>query len=235
MTSSPVPFRPYGTRLPDESPQYTRAREELRLSEVELMRQRERVAQRRRELPPGPAVEDHTFLEGPPWLDQDDGPVRPVRLSELFTAPGRALVVYQFMYGKLQQSPCPMCTMWLDGFNAVAHHLTRTADFAVVAAADPQQLRAHARRRGWERLRLLSCGAGTFKYDLGSEDAAGNQDSTVSVFTKDADGTLRHQYSARPALADDIEERGIDLLSPVWHLLDLTPGGRGDWYPGLDY
>jgi predicted dithiol-disulfide oxidoreductase (DUF899 family) len=36
-------------------------------------------------------------------------------------------------------------------------------------------------------------------------------------------------------MADDIDERGIDLLAPVWHLLDLTPHGRGDWFPHLDY
>jgi predicted dithiol-disulfide oxidoreductase (DUF899 family) len=29
--------------------------------------------------------------------------------------------------------------------------------------------------------------------------------------------------------------RGIDLLAPVWHVLDLTPQGRGDWYARLDY
>ncbi|MEU5594306.1 hypothetical protein [Streptomyces sp. NPDC020298] len=29
--------------------------------------------------------------------------------------------------------------------------------------------------------------------------------------------------------------RGIDLLAPVWHLLDLTPQGRGEWYASLDY
>ncbi|MEY9944769.1 DUF899 family protein [Kitasatospora sp. GAS1066B] len=235
MTSSPAPFGPYGTRLADESPEYAQAREELRLAELELMNRRERVARQRRDLPPGPVIGDYTFLEGPAWLDQGDDPVRPVQLGELFTVPGRPLVVYQFMYGKRQQSPCPMCTMWLDGFNGIAHHLTRNADFVVVAAADPQPLRAHARRRGWERLRLLSCGANTFKYDLGSEDGQGNQVSTVSILTRDADGTLRHQYSARPALAQEVGERGIDLLSPVWHLLDLTPGGRGDWYPGLDY
>ncbi|MFE9448908.1 DUF899 family protein [Streptomyces sp. NPDC006739] len=103
------------------------------------------------------------------------------------------------------------------------------------AAADPPALRRHARDRGWSRLRLLSCADSTFKYDLGSEDEDGQQDSTVSVFTRDADGTVRHAYSAHPRLADDIAERGIDLLAPVWHLLDLTPRGRGDWYPSLDY
>jgi predicted dithiol-disulfide oxidoreductase (DUF899 family) len=29
--------------------------------------------------------------------------------------------------------------------------------------------------------------------------------------------------------------RGIDLLTPVYNLLDLTPEGRGDWMPKLVY
>jgi predicted dithiol-disulfide oxidoreductase (DUF899 family) len=36
-------------------------------------------------------------------------------------------------------------------------------------------------------------------------------------------------------MADDVFERGIDLLSPVWPMLDLTPRGRGEWYAELDY
>jgi hypothetical protein len=27
----------------------------------------------------------------------------------------------------------------------------------------------------------------------------------------------------------------MGLHSPVWHLLDLTPAGRGEWYPELRY
>ena len=34
-------------------------------------------------------------------------------------------------------------------------------------------------------------------------------------------------------MAGERRERGIDLLTPVWYLLDLTPAGRGDWYPSL--
>src|SRR5207249_2683080 len=169
------------TRLNNESADYLAAREELRSAEIELMRHRERVAALRRQLPTGPVVEDYLFQEGPVDLNAGDLPARNVRLSELFTAPGRSLVIYQFMYGKLQTSPCPMCTMWIDGFNGVARHLDQKLDFAVAAAADLPELRAHARARGWHNLRLLSCGASTFKYDLGSEDAQGEQDSTISV------------------------------------------------------
>jgi len=223
------------TRLAGETADYLDAREELRRAEIDLMRHREQVAAQRRALPPGPAVEDYAFIEGPADLDAGDVPVREVSLSGLFSAPDRPLIVYHFMYGKRQTSACPMCTLWIDGFGGIAHHVARNADFAIVAAADPPTLRRYARNRGWHRLRLLSSGDSTFKYDLGSEDKDGEQDSTVSVFTRDADGTVRHAYSAHPRMADDIGERGIDLLAPVWHLLDLTPRGRGDWYPNLDY
>ena len=95
------------------------------------------MATLRRALPPGPAVDDYVFEEGPRRLADGDGPVTTVRLSQLFSSPERTLVLYHFMLGKAQTSACPMCTMWIDGFNGVARHLGQNIDFAVVAAADP--------------------------------------------------------------------------------------------------
>jgi predicted dithiol-disulfide oxidoreductase (DUF899 family) len=238
------------TNLPNESPEYLAKREELRLAEIELLNTRERVAALRRGLPKGATIQDYEFIEGPTSLDDGDAPTKTVRLSELFSyaphpnplpvgegekAPDRSLVIYHFMYGKKQTVPCPMCTAWIDSFNGVAHHLAQNVDLAIVAAADLSTLRAHARIRGWDKLRLLSAGDSTFKYDLGSEDGQGHQDSTISVFTRDSDGTLRHFYSGHPWLADDIKERGIDELTPVWNVMDLTPQGRGSFYASLDY
>ena len=120
-----------------------------------------------------------------------------------------------------------MCTAWIDSWNGVAHHLAQNIDLAIVAAADPSTLRAHARTRGWHKLRLLSAGDSTFKYDLGSEDREGQQDSTISVISRDSDGTLRHFYSVHPRLAKDIQQRGIDEWNPIWNVLDLTLQGRG--------
>jgi predicted dithiol-disulfide oxidoreductase (DUF899 family) len=213
------------TNLTNESPEYLASREELRLAEIALMRQRERIAELRRALPPGAVLEDYELLEGD----------RAVRLSQLFSAPGRALVVYHFMFGKKQEKACPMCTAWLDCANGIAHHLARTIDFAVVAAAAPAALRSFASERGWHRLRLLGAGTSTFKHDLGSEDRDGNQDSCVSVFARDRDGTVRHSYSAHPRLAPDIAQRGIDELNPIWNFLDLTPQGRGSFFASLAY
>jgi predicted dithiol-disulfide oxidoreductase (DUF899 family) len=223
------------TNLSNESPEYLLKREELRLAEIELMRQRERVAELRRELPKGATIQDYEFLEGPTSLDAGDEPVTKVRMSELFTAPDRALVIYHFMFGKKQTKACPMCTAWIDGYNGVAHHLAQNVDFAIVAAADLPTLRAYGRDRGWDRLRLLSASESTFKSDLGSENSEGSQDSMISVFTRDSDGTLRHFYSGHPWLGEDIKERGIDELTPIWNVLDLTPQGRGTFYASLDY
>jgi len=223
------------TRLQNESDQYIAKREELRLAEIELDRQRERVAGLRRGLPKGAVVQDYVFEEGPADLEAGDTPTRTVRLSELFTAPGRSLVVYHFMYGKRQTKPCPMCTFLIDSLNGSAHHVAQNMDMVIVAAADPATLRDHARARGWHNLRLLSCGTSTFKYDLLSEDREGRQDSAMSVFTKAEDDTVRHFYTGHPWLSEHVRERGLDLLSPVYHLLDFTPQGRGDWYATLDY
>jgi predicted dithiol-disulfide oxidoreductase (DUF899 family) len=78
------------TRLTNESSEYRARREELRLAEIDLMQQRERVAELRRSLPLGATVQDYAFEEGPADLTAGDSPTRSVRLSELFTGPGRA-------------------------------------------------------------------------------------------------------------------------------------------------
>src|SRR5882757_1647221 len=137
------------TNLANESEEYLAKREELRLAEIELMQQRERVAALRRALPQGAALQNYEFFEGPTQLHAGDAPVRTVRLSELFTAANRPLVIYHLMFGKKQTKPCPMCTMWIDGYNGVAQHITQNMDFAIVAAAEPVMLRAYARERGW--------------------------------------------------------------------------------------
>lgn len=223
------------TRLTNEPREYLQKREELRLAEMEMFRNIERVAALRRALPAGAEVTDYVFQEGPRDLAASDGPIGSVRLSELFSGPERALIVYHFMYGKRNSTACPMCTMWIDTFNGVAPHLAQNLDLAIVAAADPATLRAYGRARGWHNLRLLSAGDNTFKFDLRSEDAEGRQDSAISVFTRDEKGKVRHFYTTHPWLDEDMNERGIDLLQPVYNMLDLTPHGRGTWYASLDY
>jgi hypothetical protein len=41
------------------------------------------------------------------------------------------------------------------------------------------------------------------------------RDARDAIFTRDRDGRLRHVYAARPWMAEDVKERGIDRLTPV--------------------
>src|SRR5580704_16468263 len=136
------------TNLAEESREYLAKREEIRKAELENMQQREKIAGMIRALPEGPEVEDYVFEEGPRELDREDFPVRKVRLSELFSSPDRALIVYQMMYGKAQKTPCPMCTAWMDALNGVVKHVEQRDDVAVVMAADVATIREFARKRG---------------------------------------------------------------------------------------
>ncbi len=36
-------------------------------------------------------------------------------------------------------------------------------------------------------------------------------------------------------MGPDIKERGIDLLVPVYNMMDFTPQGRGSWYASFAY
>lgn len=198
---------------------YDQARQELLAAEVDLMLQRERVAELRRQLPPGPLVDDYTFT----------GAEGPVRLSELFSGPDRPLLLYHFMFGGTSASPCPMCSMWTDGWAAVAHHVSTRADLALVTAAPIDDTLALAQGQGWESLRWVSAEGTTFKADVGGEDADGNQWPFLSAYTLTGDGP-RLTWSGGAHLDGD-HWRGLDLLSPVWHFFDLVPQGRGEWFP----
>jgi predicted dithiol-disulfide oxidoreductase (DUF899 family) len=220
-------------RLPDESADYRKIRQELLEAEIALREQTIAVAALRRELPLDTEVEDYLFARGPADLDRD-GPVEQVSLSELFVSPDKPLIVYHFMYGAAQTTPCPMCTMWLDGFNGIVRHVTQRANLAVVAAAPIRQLRTYARHRGWSNLPLLSSASCTFKTDLQTQTPQGGQRPAISVFSKADGGTVRHFYTGEPTL-DENTWGGLDQYCPVWNLFDLTPQGREDWNPQLDY
>lgn len=210
--------------LDHESAAYKQAREELLKQEMALRDQRERVAALRRQLPADTAVEDYVL----------QSPSGPTRLSELFVLPDRPLVIYHYMLGGAQEHACPMCTLWVDGFHGIAGHITSRMNAAIVAAAPIEQFSAWGAERGWTGLPLLSAAGSTLKTDLKFEDEDGDQYPGVSVFERSADGQVTHFYSAS-ALMGEQEYRGIDLLSPIWHLQDLTLAGREEWYPAVEY
>ncbi|GGU03712.1 DUF899 family protein [Actinomadura citrea] len=220
------PMWPVGT-----SQEYIDARIELAKAERLLRDRVEEVAAARRRMPGGAVLGDYTLTEGPADLEKDE-PTGSVSLRDLF-GDHETLVVYHLMYHPDDQAACPMCSMWVDGFNGVAAHLAQHTAFAVVGKAPLPMLRAWARRRGWDEVRILSSHGTAFNADMHAERPDGAQRPMISVLARE-DGRVRHFYTL-PADFLDGAQRGIDLLSPVWNVLDLLPGGRGDWYAGNAY
>jgi predicted dithiol-disulfide oxidoreductase (DUF899 family) len=224
--------------FPNESPDYRRARNELLDAEIDLRRHVERVAELRRQLPPGGKVpEDYVFEEGGRDLN-DRSTSRRVRMSELFEPGKDTLMLYSFMYGPAMAAPCPMCSSLIDGFNAVAPHLAERINFAVVAKSPVERIREFARGRGWDGVRFLSSGGNTFNRDYHGEMPDGAQMPMMNVFVR-RDGAVHHFAGSELlyAPADPGQDpRHIDITWPLWNLLDLTPEGRGTkWYPTLKY
>jgi predicted dithiol-disulfide oxidoreductase (DUF899 family) len=218
-----------------ESSDYQQRREELLVAEIALKDQVERVAALRRALPPGKRVSDYIFQVGPMDLTRNDsGDFHDVHLADLFTDGHDTLIVDHLMFAAEDDEPCVMCSMWADGYSAVTPHVMQRASFVLVAKADINKLRNWARRRRWDRIRLLSSHDNTFNRDFGMEEADGSQNPGLSVFTRTPDGAVYHLYTIG-AEFDEHNNRGIDPYSPVWNLFDLLPQGRGDWYPDHSY
>ena len=214
---------------------YQAARRDLLAAEIALRDQIETVAAQRRALPPGPALQPYVFREGPADLSRNGaGDMRDVALADLF-APGQpSLLVIHFMFAAADAKPCPMWSMWADGYDAIARHVAQRVPMVLVARAPIEKLRTFARERGWRHLRLLSSAGNSFNPDFDMETPAGAQLPGVSILTRDDAGAVRHRYTQCALLAPG-EGRGIDLLTPVWSLFDLLPEGCGDWLPKHSY
>ena len=214
--------------FPNESKQYRAARDKLLRAEIDLRKQLEAVAAMRRKLPAGGETpEDYVF-------DGQDGKVK---LSELFRN-GDSLVAYSFMYGPKMAHACPMCTSMLDGLNGSARHIAQRTNLVVIARSPLPRILEFARGRGWANLKLLSSEHNNYNRDYHGEDAKGAQWPMLNVFHK-AGGRMRHAWGSEMLTAKlerGQDPRHVDLLWPLWNVLDFTPEGRGkDWNPKLSY
>jgi predicted dithiol-disulfide oxidoreductase (DUF899 family) len=134
--------------------------------------------------------------------------------------------------------PCPMCTAMLDSLNGSAPHIAQRANLVVVAKSPIHRIRAFARGRGWRNLRLLSSADNSYNRDYHGEDEKGAQFPMLNVFVKSG-GAVRHFWASELLFAPSEpgqNPRHVDLIWPLWNVLDFTPEGRGkDWYPKLSY
>lgn len=132
-------------------------------------------------------------------------------LGDLFDGRGQ-LIVYHFMFGPDWKEGCTSCSFCADSMNGVDVHLANRDTTLVLASRAPcPMLDAYRQRMGWS-LRWVSSGGCDFNRDFGvhfppdaSGDATYNYRSGgfpiedaqgVSIFARDADGSVWHTYSA---------------------------------------
>jgi len=232
---------------PNESSEYRLARNALLEDEIALRAHIEEVAAKRRALPPGgPVPEDYVFER----IGKDQMPER-VKLSGLF-GPHDTLILYSFMYGPERKSPCPGCTHLLDGIDGAARHLGQRVAFHVVAKSPIARLAAWAHERGWEHLSLLSTAGNSYDADYFGDTSKLSKGMRVQFKVKDGeewdetifnvfkltDAGIRHFWGSEMAYAPSApnqHHRAGDLADPLWGILDMTPEGRGHFFPKVNY
>jgi predicted dithiol-disulfide oxidoreductase (DUF899 family) len=232
---------------PNESPQYRAARNALLDDEIALRAQIEAVAAKRRALPPGGEVStDYVFERiGKTFLPE------PVKMSELF-GPHDTLILYSFMYGPEREQPCPGCTHMIDAWDGAARHMHERTAFHVVAKSPIARLAALAHDRGWEHISLVSTAGNSYDADYFGDtskfskamraqhkvpDGEDWDETLFNVFTR-KDGVVRHFWASEMSFAPPApnqHHRAGDLTDPLWNLLDMTPEGRGGFFPKVNY
>lgn len=217
--------RPY----PNESADYRVARTALLAEEIELRRRIERVAAQRRALPPGGKVpQDYGFTA-------ETG--ARVLLSEMF-GDSDTLVIYFWMYGPERERPCPMCTSFVGSLDVPARDIVQRVPIAIVGRSPIERQLAFKRERGWRNLAFYATTSDDFARDYRGLAADGSEWPVLAVFAKQgSDIRLFWCDELNGDTADPGQDpRGAPDPTPLWNILDLTPGGRGtDWYPKLDY
>ena len=244
-TIIPDPAYLKGPTIADD--EYTTARRALLEKEYALIDQIEEVAAQRRALPPGPIMKPYTFDEGP-WDLNESSPTRETTLIDL-VKPGqlghKTLIVYHMMMGEEETAACSGCSLTVDGLDGIAKHVAQVCNLAIIAKAPLPALRSYAQKRGWNDVRLLSSFSSDFNKDMGVEDPRRlemKQSPGFSVFRyevgEDGEEKARFLYHSTVHFGKKDGKdvvRGNDLLTPLWNLLDLTPEGRGNFFPGLEY
>ena len=213
--------------FPNESEAYRRARTALLAEEIELRRHISRVAEMRRALPPGGVAKDYRFLDA-------DG--KELGLGDLF---GRhdTIFTYFWMFGPQRERPCPMCTSFIGSLDIPARDIEQRFALAIIGRSPVARQLAFARVRGWRHLNFYQCVGDDFPTDYRAL-VDGDEGAAVLMWKRDGD-KVRLFWAAEggPETADPGQDPHLAPdPTPLWTLLDYTPGGRGtDWYPQLEY
>jgi predicted dithiol-disulfide oxidoreductase (DUF899 family) len=202
------------------------ARKELLAKEKAFTRLRDQLSAERRNLPCVKLDKQYRFV----------APDGERTLGDLFEGKSQ-LIIYHFMFGPTWEQGCPSCSFWADGFDRIIIHLNnRDVAMAAVARAPIELLQSFRARMGWTFTWVSSLESdfnqdfrvsftpqqlaeGAFEYNYGLNNY-GEEAPGISVFRQDAQGQIYHTYSCYG--------RGLDMLNPAYHYLDLVPKGRDE-------
>jgi predicted dithiol-disulfide oxidoreductase (DUF899 family) len=209
--------------------QWIEERKALLAREKEFTQLRDQLSHARRDLPWVRVDKDKDYVF--------DGAGGKQTLAELF-AGRQQLIVYHLMFDRSWEEACSRCSFWADNFNGVLVHLNqRDVSLVAISRAPFAKLAAFQKRMGWS-FNWVSSFANDFNHDyhvsfapeqLAQGEVIYNyrlvknsmsERPGISVFYKDAGGTIFHTYSCYA--------RGLDMLNVAYHYLDPTPKGRDE-------
>jgi len=208
------------------------ARKELLAEEKRLTHQMDAVSAKRRALPWVKIAKDYRF-------ESRNGNVS---LADLFG--GRSqLVIQHFMLGPGWEEGCPSCSFMADHTDGMLPHLgARDVTMLAVSSAPLAEIEAFKKRMGWSFDWVSShgsefnhdfhvsftekeVGSGKVNYNYTTQSFGSTEAPGISVFHKEADGSVFHTYS--------VYGRGVELMMGTYRILDLTPKGRDE--DGLEF
>jgi predicted dithiol-disulfide oxidoreductase (DUF899 family) len=209
--------------------EWLQARKAHLRSEKALTRMRDLVSAERRTLPWVKVEKAYVF----------DTPEGPQTLAELFG--GRSqLIVHHFMWRHDLDMGCVSCSLEADhAEGAIVHLENHDVAYVRVSRAPLAKLEAYKRRLGW-KAKWVSSWQNDFNFDYhasftDADMASGklsynyetipsahglNELPGLSVFAKDAAGTVFHTYSSYA--------RGNEEVIGAFIYLDITPKGRNE-------
>jgi predicted dithiol-disulfide oxidoreductase (DUF899 family) len=211
--------------------EWIEARKQHLAREKEFTRLRDQLSAERRALPWVRVDKEYSF-------ETPDGTAT---LADLFA--GRSqLVVYHFMLGPDWEEGCKGCSFWADNLQGIDVHLAaRDVTLIAVSSAPLDEITKFRTRMGWTHEWVSSAGSdfnhdyhvtftpeevqrGETYYNYAWLRSSLTERPGISVFYRDADGTVYHTYSCYA--------RGLDMLNGAYHYLDLVPKGRDESGPG---
>ncbi len=208
--------------------QWIEARKRLLAEEKRFTEERDRLSQRRRDLP-WERVEKEYIFEGSKGKEN---------LAQLFGGKSQ-LIVYHLMFDPSWKEACKSCSFWADNFNGIVAHLRqRDVTLLAISRAPLELLEAFKKRMGWSFKWVSSFGTDfnydyhvsftpaelatgqiEYNYERGKQSFSGEAPG-ISVFSKNPRGEVFHTYSCYA--------RGLDMLNGAYHYLDLVPKGRDE-------